>query len=110
VNSNSTIDLYIINSEGIKSWTSDEVLKPVWSVTGVSQETFTLQISNRDTYAIVVYNPTNVTSKYEINATLFGYETDLLLLSIGFTVIGLIVSAISLILLPKPNKTSSVNE
>jgi hypothetical protein len=102
VNSNSTIDIYIVDSEGIKSWTFDEVLKPVWSATGAFQETFTLQINSRDTYAIIVYNPTNVTTKYDMHATLFGYEKDLLWISIVFTVIGLIISAISLIPLRKP--------
>lgn len=107
VNCNSTIDIYILDSEGIRLWTSDRILKPVWSAMGVSQEIFTLQINSRDTYAFLVYNPTNMISKFEINATIYGYEKDLFLLSVVFVAIGLIALTISLILNLK-NKTKKV--
>jgi hypothetical protein len=96
VNSNSTIDIYVLDSEGIRLWTLDGTLKPVWSAMGASQEIFTLQINNRDTYAFIVYNPTNVTVRFEINVTLYGYEKDLLWISIGFIVVGVIVTMVSL--------------
>jgi len=108
ITSNSTIDIYILDSEGIRLWTLDGTLKHVWSAMGVTQEIFTLQINNRDTYAFLVYNPTNATARYDINVTLYGYETDLLWVSISFTVIGLIVSTVSLILSRRPKPKQEV--
>lgn len=95
---NGTIDFYLIDSEGITLWRSEGTLKPVWSVKNVSSQTFTLQLTHRDAYGILVYNPNNSTTTFNVVGELFGVERDLLSFSLLATATGsiTILSAIML--------------
>jgi hypothetical protein len=104
VKNNATIDLYMLDAEGMKRWAEDGTLKPVWSIKAVTQEIFTLQISRRDEYGFLVYNPTDSSAAYEINCTLYGFERDLLWTSIAFTITGLVLAVASVLMSRKLRK------
>jgi hypothetical protein len=93
--SNTTIDAYLLDSEGLHRWTSDETFYPLWAANGVSQDVFVFQITLRGEYAFVVYNPTNSTAPYELHITLYGFEQDLLWSAIVLTASGLVLVAVS---------------
>ncbi len=97
VKANTTIDIYIFNDEGIRLWANQGVLQPVWSSQGTTQQVFKLQIDGRGAYYFLVYNPTSLFADYEINAMLYGYEKDLLLVSIASTAIGLTITMVSML-------------
>ena len=93
VNSNSTINLYVVDEEGLKLWASTGRFKPVWTSEVINQETYVLQIDKRDKYAFLIFNPENSAAYYDIHVTIYGFEMDLLwssivLIIIGFTVTG----------------------
>ena len=104
VKTNATVDLYILDVEGMHLWSSDATLKPIYSFMGIQQEIFKLQISRRGEYGFLIYNPTNASAVYEINVALHGYEKDLLWVSAGFTLVGLVIISISLIVLRRPSE------
>jgi hypothetical protein len=110
VKTNATIDMYILNAEGMRLWASDKTLKPIWSFRNVTQEIFTLQIDTRGEYTFLFYNPTNATSNFEVNSTLYGFERDLLWASFGFTVTGLIVATASVLMPRKTQKQTQQSQ
>jgi hypothetical protein len=92
VNSNSTIKLYIVDEEGLKSWASTGKLKPAWSSEVINQETHVLQIDKRDKYAFLIFNPENSAAYYDIHTTIYGFEMDLLWSSIVLIIISFTVT------------------
>jgi hypothetical protein len=107
VNSDGTLDVYLLDVEGMKKWIEDGTLNPVWTFEGVTQEIFQLQISRRGEYGFLVYNPTDTSVSYEINCTLHGFETDLFWTSIAFIITGLVITAASVLMSRKLHKTKS---
>ena len=106
------IDIYILNSEGINLWKEDGTVKPVWAFEETGQNIYTLQITERGKYTILVYNPTNESVLYKLDVTLYGIEKDLLSMSITFTFAGLAILTASVIRSRKkqvalPNKPSA---
>ncbi|NLE05497.1 MAG: hypothetical protein GX638_11950 [Crenarchaeota archaeon] len=97
VTSNGTIDLYVLDSEGIQLWTNQKTLKPIWSFFNVSQDIFNLHINSRNKYAFVIFNPSNSTSTFKMTITLHSYETDLLAISMGFLATGILITTGSII-------------
>ncbi len=97
IQSNSTIEVYILNAEGAKLWQSEGTLKPVWAFRNVTHQLFTLELPVRGEYLILIYNPANSLALYEINFTLFGFEKDLLVFSLFFCVSGLVIIVATLI-------------
>jgi hypothetical protein len=97
VKANATVDVYILDTEGMKLWASDATVNPVWSATGVTQEIFKLQLTRRGDYGFLIHNPTNSTAVYEIHVTLYGFEQDLIWMTIAFTVAGLVTTVTSFI-------------
>ena len=93
IKGNATIDVYVLDAEGIRLWKPDGTFKSLWAFKNVTQEVFTLQVPSRGKYAIVVYNPTDSPVIYEIHATLYGYEKDLLWISAAFILAGAIITA-----------------
>lgn len=97
VKANSSIDLYILDERGLRLWTLEGILEAVWAFKGIKQEILTLQINKRDKYAFLIHNPTNSSVDYEINCTLYGFETDLLWASILFMSAGLLTTGTSIL-------------
>jgi hypothetical protein len=89
IQSNATIDVYILDDEGVNLWQSERTLKPLWAFQNVTQQVLTKEVLSRGEYAILIYNPTESSAGFEINATLYGFEKDLIILSIIFSLSGL---------------------
>jgi hypothetical protein len=89
IKSNGTIDVYFLNSEGIRLWRDEGKLAPVASFEGVKQQVVTFHLDSRDKYMPLVHNPSNETA---VEATLsysgHGIETDLLYASLLFILVG----------------------
>jgi hypothetical protein len=104
------IVVYILDAEGISQWEEDGTVEPLWAFEETGQDIYTLQITERGKYLVLVYNPTNESVKYELNMTIYGIEKDLLYVSIAFTAAGLVFTAVSVIILRKPQKQSTTPE
>ena len=50
VKSNTAIDLYLLDAEGLRLWASEGKLEPVMAFDGVRQEVFTFHLNNRGQY------------------------------------------------------------
>lgn len=97
VNANATIDVYILDANGIKQWESDGTLEPRWTFEGIKQDKFTLPITERGTYAILTHNIQNLPTAIQVSLTFSGYERDLLWASVAFIVTGIILAIVSLV-------------
>jgi hypothetical protein len=97
VKTNTTVDLYVLDTEGIRLWAKEGKLNPAWVLKEVNQQIFTLEITRRGEYGFLVYNPTNSSAAFEIDSTLYSYEKDLLSVSLAFVIAGVIVTMVSLL-------------
>lgn len=93
----SVLDVYILDSEGIELWNTDGTLEPLWAFEETGQAIYMLQIEERGEYMLLVHNPINESSKYEIHMTIYGIEKDILNASIGAICGGLFVTTFSVI-------------
>ncbi len=90
IQTNSTIDVYILDAQGIQLWESEHTLRSIWSTTGITGDSVTISIPHRGLYYFLVYNPGSSTVIYKIDATLYGFEKDLLFTSLLSVGIGMI--------------------
>ncbi|XHH08979.1 MAG: hypothetical protein ACFCUE_15655 [Candidatus Bathyarchaeia archaeon] len=97
VQSTEPIDVYILDSEGIRQWNENKTVDPVFAFKNTKQEIYNFELSKRDKYTVVIYNPTkeNVTSRWAISV--YSIEKDLLFASVIVTVAGLVVMAVSVV-------------
>ena len=111
ITANSTIDVYLLNSEGLNLWKETSEIDAISEFKNIQQSTFHLQIEKRGEYAILVYNDSNSSTSGQINVTLSGLETDLLTFSSVVTTLGLTVLLVSLVIrkTPKTPKTTLPN-
>lgn len=98
IQANSTIDVYVIDSEGLNSWEEKGEIHSINEFKNLKQGTFDFQIEKRSEYAFLVYNVSNASVSGQINVTLSGLETDLLTFSSALTIIGLTVLLVSLVI------------
>ncbi len=110
VKTNSTIDLYLLDSEGIDLWISKQIIKSVWSVQGAAQEIFLIEIERRGEYEFIVYNPTDSRVAYEIESTLYGLEKDLLRGSAALITGGALVTVVSLVFFKRRKLVTTEND
>ncbi|MCW4047785.1 MAG: hypothetical protein NWE99_09565 [Candidatus Bathyarchaeota archaeon] len=104
IKSNGTIDVYMLNSEGIRLWRDEGKLSPVVSFEGVKQQVVTFHLNSRDKYMPLVHNPSKGTAvEFFLGYSGYGIETDLLNASLGITAVGAIVTIAGLI--PKRNRS-----
>lgn len=97
IEANSTIDVYILNSEGSKLWEENGEIKSIGEFKNIKQGIFYLRIDKRGEHEILVYNHSNSSTSGKIITTIYGLETDLLYFSSAVTALGLIVLLVSLI-------------
>ena len=91
VDSNSTINVYFLDSDGMMLWNTTNDLRAVASFENILQETLKLQIENRGEYYIMVNNLSNSSiATANVNITFYGFEKDLAIASLIITVLGLI--------------------
>jgi hypothetical protein len=107
VQSNQTIDVYILDSEGINAWETNSTLKPIWTFKDRQQETISIQIAQRGEYAFLIHNSNDSWSSVKLSSTLYGFETDLLWTSIALIPFGVIFVIISLIRRDSPEKNKT---
>jgi hypothetical protein len=110
-NHNCTIELYLLDSEGISLWLSEGTLKPVWVAKDVTTQTVSVHIPHRDNYAFLFFTTDNSVDPSIISNMqykLSGYEHDLLYFSLTAIVVGFIIFVVSQIMLraQKGNKKS----
>jgi ABC-type transport system involved in multi-copper enzyme maturation permease subunit len=103
---NATVDLYLLDSEGIKLWRSEGTIKPIWVAKDAATQTFLVPIPSRDNYGFLFFSTNNSTATVidNLRIRLFGYERDLLWFSLTFIAIGSVITATSRIMLLKGNK------
>jgi hypothetical protein len=104
IQSNQTVDVYVLDSEGIKAWKADGTLNPLWTFKDVQQDTISLQISSRNGYAFLTHNINDSISSVKISSSLYGFESDLLWGSISFIAFGIAIIIASLIRCAHPRK------
>ncbi len=97
VKSNGTLDVYVLNSEGIRLWNTEGTLAPACSFEGVKQQVVTFHLNSRDNYMLLVHNPSKEAVEYLIEYSGYGIETDLLYASLGITALGAVVTIAGLI-------------
>jgi len=97
IKANNTVNVYILDEAAAEQWNMDKTLRPTWAFENITQKTCTVQINDREAYSILTYLPTNATA-IKVTATLYGVETDLLWVSVIFTIIGITVITISAVI------------
>jgi hypothetical protein len=103
VKTNTTIDVYVLDSEGVLLWRAEGKLEPVHSYEGIRQQVVTFHLDDRDDYVFLVYNPSGDAAGYELSVSGYGIETDLLYTSLIIIALGAIVTIASLL----PRSSSS---
>ncbi len=103
---NTTVDVYLLNSEGIRLWVSEGTVKPVWVAKDAATQTLMTQIPSRGNYGFLFFSTNNSTVTWTNLASIrpFGYEHDLLWFSLAIIAIGSAITVASRILLLKRNK------
>ncbi len=97
IKSNMTVNVYILDSEGKRLWSTEGKLEPVYSCEAVKEQTTVFHIDKRDNYTPLVYTPSGESLYVSLSAQGYGIETDLLYTSLGIIVLGAVVTAVSFI-------------
>ena len=97
IQTNTVIDVYVLDSKGGQLWLGEGKLEPIVSFEGVSKQSVTFNVYNRDDYSFLVYNPSAENGSYTLSVNGYGLETDLLYFSLIITVFGVAVTLVSLI-------------
>ncbi|MCW4009336.1 MAG: hypothetical protein NWF05_01780 [Candidatus Bathyarchaeota archaeon] len=104
VQANGTLDVHIVDQNGITQWNKNHVVDSVWAAYGIQQEIFNLHLNGRGPHTFLVYNPSEDIVHYEISYTAYGLESDLLYVSVVLTLSGLVVTVAGLLLSWKNRK------
>jgi hypothetical protein len=102
IKANATIDVYVLDANGINAWQSEGTLEPRWVFENTKQEKFTIQIPERGHYAILTHNIQDTPTAIQVSLTLYGYEQDLIWGSAIFVAAGIIILIISLVKSRRP--------
>lgn len=97
IQTNTVIDVYVLDSEGAHLWLAEGKLEPTFSFEGVKQQVVTFSIYNRDDYSFLVHNPSADNAPYTLSVNGYGIETDLLYSSLLITVFGVVITIVSFI-------------
>lgn len=96
IQADSTIDVYLLDSEGLKTWEDTGEIEAITEFKNTQKDIFIFQIEKRGEYTFLVYNDSNSSTSGQINVTLSGLETDLITFSFVVTMSGLAISLVSL--------------
>ncbi len=101
ITTNDTVDVYMLDSEGIRLWRSEGTIKPIWVAKDATAQTFLVPVPSRGNYGFLSLNTNNSTGMLSLSMKLSGYELDLLWFSLAIIAIGSAITATSRIMLLK---------
>jgi len=109
ITTNATVDVYLLDSEGINLWRSEGTIKPIWAAKDTESQTFLIHIPSRGNYGFLSFTTNNSTDTSTLSSTslsmkLSGYERDLLWFSLAIIAVGSAITAIPKIMLLKGNR------
>jgi hypothetical protein len=104
IKTNATLDVYLLDSQGIQKWFNEDKLEPLATFEGTQQQIVTIELPQRGNYALLIHNPTSDSANYELDGTLYSYEKDLLWTGIAAIIAGFLILAASLALTWRANK------
>ncbi len=104
----SSVDVYLLDSKGGELWQSEKVIEPVWSAKNVSATaTLNTQIPYRGDYYLLVISPDNSSLNGQIYPKLYGFESDLLWISVTTLAAGLVITVASKVMFQSKTKQPS---
>jgi ABC-type transport system involved in multi-copper enzyme maturation permease subunit len=104
----SSVDFYLLDSKGGELWRSEKTIEPVWSAKGVlPTDTLRMEISHRGDYFLLFINSDNSTISGIVYPKLYGYERDLLAISVTTLAAGLVISVASKVMFQGKTKQPS---
>jgi ABC-type transport system involved in multi-copper enzyme maturation permease subunit len=104
----SSVDVYLLDSKGGELWSSEKVIEPVWSAKNVSSTaTLNTQIPYRGDYFLLVISPDNSSLNGQMYPKLYGYESDLLWISVITLASGLVITVASKVMFQSKTKQPS---
>jgi hypothetical protein len=110
VQTNAIINVYVMDTEGIRLWITEGELEPVRSYEEVGQETVTFHLTSRDDYVFLCYNPLENSVEYRLIISGYGIEEDLLYASLAIIVTSAVVTLASFIPRRNSNKKQKVSK
>ncbi len=104
----SSVDVYLLDTKGSELWQSEKVIEPVWSAKNVSSTaTLNTHIPYRGDYYLLFISPDNSSLNGRIFPKLYGYESDLLGVSVTTLSAGLVITVASKVLFQNKTKQPS---
>jgi ABC-type transport system involved in multi-copper enzyme maturation permease subunit len=104
----SSVDVYLLDSKGSELWQSEKVIEPVWFAKNVSSTaTLNTRIPYRGDYFLLVISPDNSSLNGRIFPKLYGYESDLLGVSVTTLAAGLVITVASKVMFQSKTKQPS---
>ena len=104
----SSVDVYLLDSKGSELWRSEKVIEPVWFAKNVSPTgTLNTQIPYRGDYYLLVISPDNSSINGQMYPKLYGYESDLLWISVTTLASGLVITVASKVMFQSKTKQPS---
>ncbi len=104
----SSVDVYLLGPKGGELWQSEKVIDPVWSAKNVSPTaTLNTQIPYRGDYYLLVVSPDNSSLNGQMYPKLYGYESDLLWVSVTTLASGLVITVASKVMFQSKTKQPS---
>ena len=91
VDAEAEVDIYILDGAGIDLWKNSGKLAPLFSFEKAKRGLYTAQLNRRGRYAILIYNPSDSVLEVYLTLTFYGFESDLVSVSIVFGVSGLVI-------------------
>ncbi len=104
----SSVDVYLLDSKGSELWQSEKVIEPVWSAKNASPTgILNTRIPYRGDYFLLVISPDNSSLNGQMYPKLYGYESDLLWISVTTLASGSVITVASKIMFQSKTKQPS---
>jgi len=104
----SSVDFYLLDSKGSELWTSEGIIEPVLSAKNASPiDTLHMKIPHRGDYFMLFINPDNASISGYAYPKLYGYESDLLAVSVTTLAAGLVITVASRVMFQGKTKQPS---
>jgi len=101
VSTDSAVDMFILDENGITLWRQERKLSPLYAFNNTRHAIYTVNIDRRGVYAFLFHNPSNSTVEVEMSTTVSGFEQDLQWASIIMIVAGVITTVAQRFIVPR---------